>query len=357
MVNLTLGFSASLLSLIHPDIIVITETATLALGDFDVQVSPECAGYEGMALITAFLTLYLWLFKEELRFPRVLLLFPIGIAAMWIFNVLRIATLVSIGGTYSAEIAIIGFHSNAGWIAFILVALGLIGVMHRVSFFTTRSAVERSEVPESARMASALLVPLMVLLAATLITSAASSGFDWLYPVKVVLTAITLVFFWRSYAFFRPYFSVEAIAIGFAVFIVWMLLVPASIEQTQLFADEIADAGPTLLVFWLVLRTLGSVITVPLAEELAFRGYILSRLSGEEIDPNRKIAFSWLPFLGSSLLFGLFHGAWLAGTIAGMAYAFARYRRGRVSDAVLAHMTTNALLSAYVLLTQQWSYW
>jgi exosortase E/protease (VPEID-CTERM system) len=357
MVNLTLRFSAFLLSMVYSDVIVIPETATLGLGDFDVQVTAACAGYEGIALITAFLALYLWLFKEDLRFPRVLILFPVGIAAMWVFNGIRIATLVSIGSTYSAEIAVAGFHSNAGWIAFILVSLGLIGAMHRISFFTTRSPAERNEVPESAKMASALLMPMMVLLASTLITSAASSGFDWLYPVKVVLTALTLAFFWRSYAFFRPYFNFEAIAIGMAVFISWILLVPVSIEQTRFFSEEITQAAPMLAVFWLALRTLGSAVTVPLAEELAFRGYILSRLSGEDIDTNRKIAFRWMPFLGSSLLFGIFHGAWLAGTLAGMAYAFARYRRGRVSDAVLAHMTTNALLSAYVLLTREWSYW
>jgi CAAX prenyl protease-like protein len=106
-----------------------------------------------------------------------------------------------------------------------------------------------------------------------------------------------------------------------------------------------------------VFRFIGSAITVPLAEELAFRGYILARLSGASLQTNSRIAFSWLPFLGSSLLFGVFHGAWVAGTIAGLGYAMARYRRGKVQDAIVAHMTTNALLSGYVILTQEWSYW
>ena len=40
-----------------------------------------------------------------------------------------------------------------------------------------------------------------------------------------------------------------------------------------------------------------------------------------------------------------------------MAYAFARYRRGAIGDAVVAHMTTNLMLSGYVLITGEWGYW
>jgi hypothetical protein len=40
-----------------------------------------------------------------------------------------------------------------------------------------------------------------------------------------------------------------------------------------------------------------------------------------------------------------------------MGYAFALYRRGQLADAVVAHMTTNALLSLYILYTHEWSYW
>ncbi len=52
----------------------------------------------------------------------------------------------------------------------------------------------------------------------------------------------------------------------------------------------------------------------------------------------------------SSVLFGALHGRWLAGTIAGMFYAWALYRRGRVEDAILAHALTNALIAAAVLM-------
>jgi CAAX prenyl protease-like protein len=51
------------------------------------------------------------------------------------------------------------------------------------------------------------------------------------------------------------------------------------------------------------------------------------------------------------------HSAWVAGILAGVAYAAVRLYRGRLADAVLAHAVTNLLLSAYVLNTGSWSYW
>jgi hypothetical protein len=48
------------------------------------------------------------------------------------------------------------------------------------------------------------------------------------------------------------------------------------------------------------------------------------------------------------------HGRWLAGTVAGMCYAFAMYRRGKVADAVTAHATTNGLIAADVLILKDW---
>jgi CAAX prenyl protease-like protein len=111
-----------------------------------------------------------------------------------------------------------------------------------------------------------------------------------------------------------------------------------------------------LAAAWLIFRVLGSVITVPIAEELAFRGYALRRLISPDFD---KISprFTWLSFLLSSFLYGALHGRWLAGTVAGMFYAWAMYRRGRVEDAIMAHATTNALIAAEVLLFGNWNLW
>jgi membrane protease YdiL (CAAX protease family) len=60
----------------------------------------------------------------------------------------------------------------------------------------------------------------------------------------------------------------------------------------------------------------------------------------------------------SSALRPAWHGsAWLAGSVAGAFFAVALYRRRRLVDAVVAHATTNALLTAYVIATGSWSSW
>jgi len=58
------------------------------------------------------------------------------------------------------------------------------------------------------------------------------------------------------------------------------------------------------------------------------------------------------------VLFGVLHGRlWFAGILAGLLYSFAVIRRGRIGEAVAAHATTNALLTAYVLLYGAWHLW
>jgi CAAX prenyl protease-like protein len=64
-----------------------------------------------------------------------------------------------------------------------------------------------------------------------------------------------------------------------------------------------------------------------------------------------------LAFVVSSVLFGVMHGRWLAGTIAGMCYALVMYRRGELGDAISAHAITNAILAGYVLWSGNWLLW
>jgi CAAX prenyl protease-like protein len=108
---------------------------------------------------------------------------------------------------------------------------------------------------------------------------------------------------------------------------------------------------------WLVFRVIGSVITVPIAEELAFRGYLCRRLIASDFQDVPMGKFTWFSFVLSSVLFGILHGRWFAGTLAGLAFALVLYRHKRLSDAVWAHAITNALIAVYVLSTATWTMW
>jgi len=100
------------------------------------------------------------------------------------------------------------------------------------------------------------------------------------------------------------------------------------------------------------------VVTVPIVEELAFRGYLMRRLSAAEFEKVALPSVTWLAVLSSSLVFGVMHGErWVAGTLAGICYGVLTKRAGRIGEAFLAHAVTNALLAAAVILKGNFQYW
>ncbi|HWY86586.1 MAG TPA: exosortase E/protease, VPEID-CTERM system [Gemmataceae bacterium] len=353
----------ALLGLGASEVVCDPDNFVVGTPDFAVTIAPECSGYEGIGLIWVFLAVYLWRSRAELRFPRALLVVPLATGAIWLANSVRIAALIGVGSSISRDIALGGFHSQAGWLAFIAIALGVMALAQRVPFFAVPPDDQIKDLtPDSstADVTPAYLVPYMVLLGSTMITGLFVAGFDWYYPLRVVLTGAVLWYFRCAYGGPHWTFSSTPLVIGATVFVLWLALEPAS-SFTSTASDQFGEAlanAPTMgATLWLIFRALGSVVTVPLAEELAFRGFLTRRLISTDIEAVPPGRFTWLSFLVSSLLFGLLHERWLAGTLAGMFYALALYRRQRLADAVLAHATTNALLTGYVLVTRSWALW
>ncbi len=252
-----------------------------------------------------------------------------------------------------------GFHSQAGWISFVLVALGLLAGAYRISFFRADKTEARPPAEAAAGINAniAYLLPIVALLGSTLVTLAFTADMDWLYPLRVVIVGAVLVLVWRHFRFVWAPVSWVAVGGGCLVFVLWLGLVPTDAAKDAMVGGAIGDAPLWLAALWIVLRFIGSAVTVPIAEELAFRGYLMARLTPGGPGPADRLRFSWPALLVSSAFFGLLHGAWLAGAIAGLAYGLIRYHRGRVADAVVAHAVTNALLSIYVLGTGHWSLW
>ena len=144
---------------------------------------------------------------------------------------------------------------------------------------------------------------------------------------------------------------------GILVFLLWMSLERGSHPDTG-FAAALAAASPLARAVWLICRTVAAVITVPIAEELAFRGFLIRRLMAADFESLDFRSFSYFAILLSSLAFGFLHGGrWLAGTGAGILYAVAFLRRGRIGDAAVAHAITNALLALEVVIGGKWYLW
>ncbi len=345
------------LALIYPA--TVSDTARLVVGTptFKVAISPECSGYEGIGLIVGFLSVYLWLCRRELRFPAALVLLPVGAATIWIVNALRIVALVAIGTSGWPAIARGGFHSQAGWIAFNIIALGFVGITMRGGFFQ-RTRHTRAAVAEPDRATAAYLGPFAAITGTAMLTGAVSAGFDWLYPARIIVVALVLWSFRRQYTEMKWTWSWPAIAIGAVTCAMWLALAPASPSEKDTWPAALSTVPYWWAAAWLSVRAIGYVVAAPLVEELAFRGFLGRRLLSPDFQTIPAGRFVWMSFVISSVLFGAMHGGlWLAGTLSGMAFALALYRRGAIGDAVQAHATTNGLLMIYALSTGHWSAW
>ena len=97
---------------------------------FAVQIAEICSGLEGIGLLLAFCAGWLWLFRRDYYFPRALLIVPVGVIVIFLLNAVRIAAIVLIGNAGYERVALLGFHSQAGWIAFNLTAFGIAVLAH-----------------------------------------------------------------------------------------------------------------------------------------------------------------------------------------------------------------------------------
>ena len=324
----------------------------------------ECSGYEGIGLICAMLGAYLLLFRKDLRFPQALLLLPLGVVIIWSFNVLRIVLLVLVGASGRPDVALGGFHSQAGWLGFNIVGLGLVAISRQFRFFTKAGPSAESPSLDIAvtNPTAVYLGPMLAIVATAMITGAMSNGqFDGLYPARVVAAGLAFWGLRKGYSGLRLSWSWPALGIGILVFALWMVLEPlyatAPEESSQTIPRALSGMPKFAAAAWLAFRVIGAVVMVPLAEELAFRGYLVRRLIAADFESVPAGRFTWPSFVVSSLLFGAMHQRWVAGTVAGMLYALAVRHRGCLGDAVLAHAVTNALIAVLVLTTGAWSLW
>lgn len=325
---------------------IVSDPANRILGTraFNVHIAPQCSGYEGIGLVSVFVLGFLWVFRNTLRFPHAWLLWPIGVVAIWICNSLRIAALIVIGTEYSTSLALGGFHSQAGWILFNLVSIGLMAGALQSRFFTRTSG---ELAPPKDLPVAAYLVPFLVLTALSMLLAAVVDDSAALYPLTVI---VSLGILWLSRDVLQRLtwtWSPRAVLHGAIVYIAWTGLALVMLSP--------GDAGPlpsseTLSgMAWLIIRVFGAVITVPIIEELAFRGFLLRRLVNSEFETVEYRMVPLWAIVVSSLAFGLMHQFWIGGVLAGLSYAWLLRRRGNLADPIVAHAVTNGLLAVTVV--------
>lgn len=350
---LTFGVCVRALRVVSTDVLHDPTTRFLALDGFAVTVAPVCSGYEGIGLASVLVIAYLWIDRARLRFPDALVLLPLGVAVVWAGNVVRLIALMMIGAWWDPELALQAFHSKAGWVFFCAATLGVVGwgstrfTGARETAMDTSSPAARWENPRAA-----YLLPLVTLQATALVTGSLTNGVDALYGARVLTTAAVVVVYRRTImaALARTSWTTGAL-VGLAIGIAWVVTVTESGASRPSFAEP----GYTA---WVASRIVGSVMLVPLAEELAFRGFLMRWLERRQFDPASTWKVSHGAWLLSALAFGLAHpDRFIAGTLSGLAFGSLVRRTGRLGDAVVAHIVANAVVAFDVLAFGRWVHW
>jgi exosortase E/protease (VPEID-CTERM system) len=331
----------------------------LGLGDFLAEIGAPCSGAEGMGLVGVLGMAYLVKFRSALAFPRALLVVPAAMLLSFGGNVVRLVALVWLGDAVSPEIAVQGFHSKAGWVLTCAIAIGVLAWVRRSRWLARHPTALHT--PTGDNPTALYLAPLLASSALLLATGLFTAGFDRFYWARVLGTAVALVTCRSAFAGTagRPPVTALTLAAGAVVLAAWLAIArradPGELAGVQ---AGLAALSPAARAGWLVVRALGAVVIAPLTEELAFRGYLLRRLVRDDFWDVDLAAAARHPVAVpvSALVFGALHGSFVAGTIAGLAYALVLRRRGRLMDAVVAHATTNALLFGYTVVTGDWSF-
>ena len=189
---------------------------------------------------------------------------------------------------------------------------------------------------------------------------------QWLYSVRFFVVLGVILAVSRPYLSFRPSYPLFSIAIGLAVFAIWIGPdVVFGYRHHWLFENPITGSAVSTLPPWLkgnvkfiLLRTVSSTLLVPVLEELFWRGWMMRWLIDTNFQRVPLGRYSPFAFCMVALLFASEHGPyWEVGLAAGIIYNWWIVRTRNLADCMLAHAVTNGVLCVYVLFTGQWQYW
>ncbi len=370
LTQLTFALVVFFLRLASDAAFVDADALIVGVKTFAVHIAPQCSGVEGFVLVAAFVGLYGIVFHKSLKLGRYFtLVLPLALIASWALNAFRIAALVLLGAHVSPRLAVDGFHSYAGWLFFLVLALTIVVAVHHARFLhqTDSGRAEAASMgdseppaPLSADPVAFSLIPFGVFAFSGVIAGAffepASAG----YPLRVALGLSALLLFWRQLAELVGRIDPVAVLVGLIVGLAWVFAQtglldpllqgqgPDSAVQGAEIAEMLAHWSLPAALGWALARGVGTVLIAPLVEEAFFRGYVLARLD------RGGVAWRVLALFVSSALFAALHERWVLAGLAGLAFALVYLRRHQLWDAVVAHAVANAVVLVLAASSNNW---
>lgn len=186
------------------------------------------------------------------------------------------------------------------------------------------------------------------------------------YPIRFFVVAALLVVISRNAIPLRPSYPVASVLMGLGVFVLW--IAPDFlfhyrghwVFQNSITGKAASSLAPELThsIPFLLIRTAGATLNVPIFEELFWRGWLMRWLINNDFRKVAIGAYQPMAFWLTAALFASEHGAyWEVGLLAGVVYNWWVIRTRNLADCIWAHAVTNGALSVYVIAAGQWQYW
>jgi hypothetical protein len=201
----------------------------------------------------------------------------------------------------------------------------------------------------------------------------------WLYPLKTAVVAMVLLWFRKKYDELRvplPGAAVGgswknmlvsyglAVVVGLVGIVFWIGVDSFYPGLTALMGGKpSAPFDPTTIeaAVWrysfIGFRVFGAVVVVAFMEEIFWRGFFIRWMDDRDFKRVPIGTFSWKSFGVTVLFFSLEHERWLASMVCGALYNWLYYKRKDLLSCVLAHATSNLVLTGWVLWRGDWKFW
>lgn len=317
---------------------------------FAVQIADACSGLEGIGLMVGFCVGWLIYFRREYVFPRSIWIVPIGIVIVFGLNAVRIATLLLIGQAGFPDVAMFGFHSEAGWIAFIIAACAVVLLSRRALFLQRATAPAQASTRQDTSVTNATtahLMPLLAILAAGMLSRALSSGHEALYPLRFVAGLAALLACGKALRHrldWRCTWRGPVAGAAFGTLAALTAHLPAPIPAG---AGALVGLPHAALLAWIASSWAAGIAVQPIAEELAYRGFLMRRISRADFDSMPFTSVRWPALCVSAVASAALQGhLFVPATLAGLVYGALVVHRGKFGEAVAAHASANAVAFA-----------
>ena len=181
------------------------------------------------------------------------------------------------------------------------------------------------------------------------------------YIITVIITGFLIMFYKSKFPELKFKFDLQAVLIGMAVFLLWVLL-----EGRYPWIPFLGTPGEglnpltlpkVLIIPAMIFRLLGSILVAPIVEELFFRSFLYRFIATKNWKKMPIGRYDHIAFFVTIFFFGFIHMRWLPGLLAGAAFTGMMVWRKNLSSPILAHLTANLCLCIYVLSTQSWTFW